>query len=566
MKKQIGKNKEVNTMKKNLFKMLSLVTAVLFAMSCNKDDGNDINTVSNNPITISTPNESAQTAVENEEEPSIPFAIEVGQDESLSKVGVVEEDGKLYQVFYKYGDEIEVTGKDIYGTLKMSDNSVSISAKNAFFKGTLYGKGVQSIIDGTLTQLQLSIGQELTEPKQCKSNATLDDAFIAYGYCTAPYEFAYYETDHDKAYFTQQTAFLRFNIGFYTSVNIKVPGSSEYTTFNIPANRTSIIAVPNGAKVKASFLSEEKTIDVSGGKVVYNITRTLPADCIPASFSISENEQVLFSKSNLLYSLSEEGLKMVDYGQHTIGAFRDGTAITEDYANQSRGYADLFGWGTWVTDHKGLTTPKSTSTTKTYYWTNTDQFGYTESRAPADGFIDNWFILTKDEWEYLLNTRPMANPNGLRYVRASIKDGDQMIPGLILFPDAEELSTETNIAAAFNACGGVVSPYTDSFENYIEKSKWDEFAISWFSLPLYNGLVFLPAAGSRDGTTIEYNSTGNKVAGFYWTSKPTNGFPYAMVFDKNEVKLTNGTFCFQSITKPLGCSVRLIHAMPTTKN
>ena len=553
-------------MKKNLFKMLSLVTAVLFAMSCNKDDGNDINTVTNNPITISTPNESAQAAVEKEEELSIPFAIEVGQDASLSKVGVVEEDGKLYQVFYKYGDEIEVTGKDIYGTLTMSDKTVSVSAKNAFFKGTLYGKGVQSIIDGTLTQLQLSIGTELTEPKQCKSNATLDDAFIAYGYCTAPYEFAYYETDHDKAYFTQQTAFLRFNIGFYTSVNIKVPGSSEYTTFNIPANRTSIIAVPNGSTVKASFLSEEKTIDVSDGKVVYNITRSLPAGCIPASFSISENEQVLFSESNLLYGLSEGDLKLVGLGQHTIGAFRDGTAITEDYANQSRGYADLFGWGTWVADHKGSTTPKSTSTTKTYYWTNTDQFGYTESRAPADGFIDNWFILTKDEWEYLLNTRPMANPNGLRYVRASIKDGDQMIPGLILFPDAEELSTETNIAAAFNACGGVVSPYTDSFENYIEKSKWDEFALMWFSLPSYNGLVFLPAAGSRDGTTIKYNSTGNNVAGFYWTSKPTNGFPYAMVFDKTEVKLTNGTFCFQSITKPLGCSVRLIHAMPTTKN
>ena len=535
-------------MKNILFKILPLVAAVLFATSCSKDEGNDLDTIPNSTTTNSTTDKPVQAATENDEEPSMPFTIGVCQDESLSKKGVTETDGKLSQYFTS-GDEIEVTGEEIHGTLTM-DNTSNDGKSVVNFSGTLYGNGVLKYEAGEDMELHYSLGTKLQEPKQLATSLDLSKAFSVYGYLTAT------ETRNKNATTTvklkQQTAFLRFTSEFSTPVNIKVPGSSEYTTLYIPGIGTHIIAVPDGSKVKASFLSTEKTIDVSSGTVVYNITRSLPNNkCIPAAFSISENEQVLFSESNI-------GCRKGSYynsiyfntNQWDIENPTNNTNVGTNHANVDNW--DLFGWGTWL-KAQSQSDPMYTSIKNSdYTWPNTDP--HTDAAFSDEN--PGWFTLTADEWDYLLNTRKMANDNCLRYVRASIKKTDgTMIPGLILFPDVSFNTDETDIKYAFKNCGGVTDPYTDSFENYINIDKLDEFFVTNLGNSNY---VFLPAAGVRMGTKIchEIHEQEGERAGYYWTS--TSG--RVLAFDKTDVDITYLTENYP------GCSVRLVYAIPTTKN
>jgi len=545
-------------MKNILFKILPLVAAVLFATSCSKDEGSDLDTIPNSTTTNSNTDIPVQAATESFEEPSMPFTIEVCQDESLSKKGV-KEDGTTLTQFFNTLDEIEVTGEEIHGTLTMGDDGyLHNGSSTAYFSGTLYGNGVLKYEAGEDMELHYSLGgAKLQEPIQLATGSDLDKAFSACGYLTAT------ETRNKnsttRVYLKQQTAFLRFTSEFSTSVNIQVPGSSEYTTFYIPGIGTHIIAVPDGSKVNASFLSTEKTIDVSSGTVVYNITRSLPnSDCIPAAFSISANEQVLFSKSNLLYGISMDHFEN-NHDQWDIGSFTTNNYdVGTDYANAGgSGYNGLFGWGTWVDDHYGSTTPISTSTNNSaYWWTTNDHFGNTEPRAPAAGFVDQgWFSLTSDEWDYLLNQRKMAD--GVpRYFRASIKKSDgTMIPGLILVPDGNTNIDEAMLKNAFTGnhifAGCASDSYTaDSFDNYIVEEDWETlFADLWCG---DKGLVFLPAAGYRDGTKI-YNDESQRKS-YYWTSS----------MDAVEISNTN-VKTGRLIPNYQGCSVRLVHAMPTTK-
>ncbi len=582
-------------MKNILFKILPIVAAVLFATSCSKDDGNDnsvvadINTT-NEPTTAPSTTTSettngVQVEVDENGVPYIPFSITVGQDsESLSKVSMqTDPDASNYrqQRFTEY-DKIKITGTDITGELTPTDEP----GMTTTFSGTLKGMGVKYLTATTkLTatlfsakELSSSVyyynyGTPLTEPKLfSNSDNNLVDAIEECSYLTKTFEYGSTGINLE-----QKTAFIKVNLQYFAA-RVYIDYGGKTYTIDVPGNpsvsykTTPVIAVPDGASIRASFLTGQKDIDVSGGNVLYNINRTLPDLCIPATFSISKDEQVFFSTSNLLYGLNPdlECLQIINSGQHAIGSFRDGTVFEYDYAGQTRGYVDLFGWGSWL-ENKG-TLPRSTAThIPSFTWTSDDPNANSQPRARANLIIDDWFTLTKDEWDYLLNKRDMANPAGLRYIRASIKtDNGKMIPGLILFPDAELNSTEHYIKSAFKGAGSCSEPYTDSFDNYIEEDEWTTFC-SYFNngvaavkVKVPSNLVFLPAAGYRVNTTITYSSTGDNVAGYYWTSTSayagsSSTWPTAMKFDKDGVN-------FIDEGNSHGYSVRLVQAMPTTKN
>lgn len=127
-----------------------------------------------------------------------------------------------------------------------------------------------------------------------------------------------------------------------------------------------------------------------------------------------------------------------------------------------------------------------------------------------------WFVLTSDEWSYLLNKR--RTDSGERYAKATVNG----IYGLVLLPDDWD-------KANFDLKNGI----------RITKDDWTN------KLEVY-GAVFLPAAGYR------FNNWEKTVGtdGFYWSSDPEDT-PY-LRFNDALLKTTN------VFDHEYGMSVRLV--------
>ena len=127
-----------------------------------------------------------------------------------------------------------------------------------------------------------------------------------------------------------------------------------------------------------------------------------------------------------------------------------------------------------------------------------------------------WFVLSSDEWKYLLNKRKTSS--GKRYAKATVNG----VYGVVLLPD------DWNITY-YNLKDG------------ISVSKAD-----WTSKLEVNGAIFLPAAGYR------FNNWEKSVGtdGFYWSSD-LEDTPY-LRFNDALLKTTN------VFDHEYGMSVRLV--------
>lgn len=106
--------------------------------------------------------------------------------------------------------------------------------------------------------------------------------------------------------------------------------------------------------------------------------------------------------------------------------------------------------------------------------------------------------MTHEEWGYVFNTRNTSS--GIRYAKARVNN----INGVILLPD-DWNSGYYNLNSTNNA-----DAYYST--NTISSSQWTTLE--------QHGAVFLPAAGYRNGTSV--NSVGSN--GNYWSSSYVNRF------------------------------------------
>ena len=266
-------------------------------------------------------------------------------------------------------------------------------------------------------------------------------------------------------------------------------------------------------------------------------------------FSVSATQKVHFSSGNLQWSATNGGSTATT---HTVAG--NGTAegtwrfapnqwdmIGTDNSNVSStytGWIDLFGFGASGYNNKY---PYMTSTTHADYGngsnnvtgTNYDWGVYNAIYNPKTQKTDapgTWRTLTKDEWEYLMNTR--STSSSIRYAKATVHG----IVGLIIVPD------DYNSASySLNSINTEGAAYTS---NIIGVSDWTKLENA--------GCIFLPAAGSRDGTTI------NNVASYgnYWsiTYYATAG-AYYLYFDSGNLYPT-GYWCERN--RIYGHAVRLV--------
>jgi hypothetical protein len=256
-------------------------------------------------------------------------------------------------------------------------------------------------------------------------------------------------------------------------------------------------------------------------------------------FAVGENSSVVFSQGNLQYigSASTPYWKFADHQWDCLGTT---TGQDSDSPNVDR---DLFGWGTSGYNH-GATCyqPWSTSTSYSdYYAYGNSQYNLFDQTGQADwgynaisngGNQENsgWRTMTKEEWDYLFNIR--ATSSDIRYAKATVNN----VNGVILLPD--DWQTSYYSLNSTNTSGASFST------NVITATQWNTLQ--------QHGAVFLPAAGIRNGTSV--NDVGSY--GLYWSASCSNIKLAYYVYFGDEGLNANSYY-----SRYYGRSVRLVRAV-----
>ncbi|MBR3491742.1 MAG: fibronectin type III domain-containing protein [Bacteroidales bacterium] len=267
--------------------------------------------------------------------------------------------------------------------------------------------------------------------------------------------------------------------------SMTLTGLTANTTYTVRAYATNEEGTGYGEEV--SFTTEEEV-------------PTIPEGAINGLFTINANgDQVYFSQGNLQYigSAATPYWKFADHQWDYFGTAQNGDSQTID--------RDLFGWGTsgynhganayqpWCTSEDASDYyAYGVSTNNLYDGNGQADWGYNAISNGGDIEHSGWRTLTKQEWNYVFNTRSTAS--GIRYAKATVNG----VNGVILLPDNWDASMYVLNNNNY-AWGG--------FDNTISAEDWANTLEA-------NGAVFLPAAGACAGTSVVY--VGSK--GYYWSA------------------------------------------------
>ncbi len=261
-----------------------------------------------------------------------------------------------------------------------------------------------------------------------------------------------------------------------------------------------------------------------------------PIGAIHSVFSVSDNTAVCFSQGNLQYQASTNTWRFAENQWDYMDFFN------EDISSVNTGWIDLFGYGTSGYNH-GATCyqPWSDYTEGNAYYAynlfdQTGQADWGYNPISNGGDIENmgWYTLTKDEWNYIFNTRNTAS--GIRYAKAKVSN----VNGVILLPDdwivtTYSLNNTNSGEASFNS-------------NVISAELWTILETA--------GAVFLPAAGRRWALTP--NGCGSY--GYYWSASiGSNNLSYFMYFRDGYLSTSS------QITRSYGLSVRLVYPVDVVR-
>ncbi len=311
------------------------------------------------------------------------------------------------------------------------------------------------------------------------------------------------------------------------SCTVTAAANSGYTFTNWTENGTQV-------STNANY-----TFTVTGSRTLvahFTAQPQAPTGAINGLFSVSATQQVYFSQGNLQYigNAITPYWRFADNQWDYLG--NNGQGSTSQNVDR-----DLFSWGTsgWNSGNTYFQPWDVAGADVGYLFGPPGQYDLTGPYANADWGVYNsivnggntpnqWRTLTKQEWEYVLNTRNTAS--GIRYAKANVNN----VNGVILLPDDWSIDTysliNTNLGGAY---------YNN---NMITASQWTTLENA--------GAVFLPASGARGE-----NGVGNfNVRGRYWSAS-CYGTDWALSLEFEDSYLGAGN----SINRCAGLSVRLVH-------
>ena len=238
----------------------------------------------------------------------------------------------------------------------------------------------------------------------------------------------------------------------------------------------------------------------------------------PAPFSVSDDNQVLFSPGNLQYHPKNDIWQFAASQTSYIGDANSNT--TSDYD----GWIDLFGWsGSEGNAEFGV----SSSTDYADYSGDFVDWG---TNSIGNYTASTWRTLTHSEWRYLF----MERTNASELQGAAQVNG---VNGVIILPDSWVCPNGVTFKSGYH------SEYSEeAFALY------QAFTSAEWSLLETHGAVFLPAAGYRPSpTTSSVQKLGN-----YWSANASSS-ENAYVVNT----YSNNTL-FNLISRYEACSVRLV--------
>lgn len=267
------------------------------------------------------------------------------------------------------------------------------------------------------------------------------------------------------------------------------------------------------------------------------------------AFSVSANKQITFSPANMevsfeTYTYSGGSSTTTNWifanHQYDIVGSDNSKIGTDDQT------IDLMGWGTSNYSNCTIT---SSSTTASYgpdgevnlTGEGNEKYDWGIFNSFENGGKDSymWRTLSKDEWNYLLNSRTNASS---KYGVAQVND----VNGLILLPDEWEIPDSLTFNSGTAATGG-----TYASKNSYTAAQWKQMEI--------NGAIFLPAAGSRTETTV----TGVGETGEYWTTTADGSTgAYYITFTAESVSVSEASN--ENNHRYVGRAVRLVHEITTS--
>ena len=351
--------------------------------------------------------------------------------------------------------------------------------------------------------------------------------------------------------------------GSGTSVTLSTPSGSNVTTLSceygqsIASGHDFYMYLPAGTYSTFRILftaadgsicskSANTGITVERGKIT---TITLSSLTFTAHrFTVSNSSTVVFSPGNLQY-IGSAATPYWKFADRQTDYFGTTTGQNSTATNVDR---DLFGWGTsgyhnsgdsYNTNYYPYST--STSTVNTYYnyngygpSTNMTDPNLTGTSAEYDWGVHNairnggnaqsqWHKLSYDDWRAVMFNRSATT----RYAKAQIAGS---INGVIVFPDDY---VHPDGVAALNSVNTSNAAYTTNAYSLSD----------WFKMEAA-GVVFLPAAGYRYGSSVYYvGSYGN-----YWSSSYyDSAFAWCVDF-------FSGDLYTNDYSRGSGMSVRLV--------
>ncbi len=455
-------------MKRTFLKVLPFAAALLLATSCSKDDNNSTDEIVNGGEQIETVTKTVKT-----------LTIKGKVKQSISKVTTNSEETALSfeaNDVFTFGKE----GDAVYGTITIQDAignytaTVNYTDDEALFSTTgftaTHGANPSKISDGYST---------LAEAVQ---HACYETVFtISYDNGTEKYSLA--SAENSDIVINLKSAFIKALSAKSTTI-----GGAPIT---VEADKYYVVPV-------------DKTMGNSGKNTlagqIYSLGTKAPENCIAGVFSVSATKKVYFSKGNLQATTTDLG-KNWTWGFATnqydyIGNATANTAINGNGTVSTNGTVDLFGWvgasSTWTgAAQYGISNVEAYYTTTSNYG-NVDAESIKSDWGNVFGSGSGWFTLDFIEWQYLLNSGDYTND--IRAGKYGIGTIHSTL-GLIILPDGYE--TPSEITTAF-VSGTTNTTYSDEDWNKMESA----------------GAVFLPAAGTRTGSTVSgYGSNAR-----YWSS------------------------------------------------
>ena len=289
-------------------------------------------------------------------------------------------------------------------------------------------------------------------------------------------------TGATKGYLNMGTA----TAGKYVAL---IPSVTTETTLKFDSNsKTGSMTFLRGVQAGKYYANSDAALEVTAGD--------LPDGTLKGIFSISETRKVRFSQGNLQYQASTTTWRFAEHQHDFVGDATAGSVYVGEVksnnayiADSYTGWIDLFGWGTWSGMPNQM---KPTQTDKSYWlyeWIGDAYFHGTIANS-AD---DDWFTVSQEQMNCLLNTRNTTTINNVenaRYSLAIINTDDAPVKGVILFPDSYVGGNPEGVV--WNTINHVNSTYAQGTQCT---------TAGWNALNAY-GCVFLPAVGGRDGTSV----------------------------------------------------------------